>query len=362
LAPLREAESLAASLDDRRRLGQVSLFLSDYFYYRGAHDQAFAAAQRALALATAVGEVVLYGLANDRLGTVYLAQGNYRRAIDCYRRTVASLGGTRRHERFGQVSLPAVTSHAQLAWCHAELGMFAEGRALGEEGLLIAEAVVHPSSLMWAYFGIGLLSLRQGDLHRALPLLERAIGSCQETDRPAIFPGVAAALGAAYILGGRVADAVPLLTQAMVQTTAMERAHFEVLCRLSLGEAHLLAGRLEEAQALAEHALALAREHQACGHQAHAVRLLGDIAARREPPESDQAEAHYQQALALAEELGMRPLVAHCHHGLGTLYAKTGQREQAHVELAAAIELYRAMAMTFWLPQAEVALAQVEGR
>jgi len=64
--------------------------------------------------------------------------------------------------------------------------------------------------------------------------------------------------------------------------------------------------------------------------------------------------------MALAEELGMRPLLAHCHLGLGSLYAKTGHPEPAHAELAAAITLYRAMDMTFWLPQAEVALAQVE--
>jgi hypothetical protein len=58
----------------------------------------------------------------------------------------------------------------------------------------------------------------------------------------------------------------------------------------------------------------------------------------------------------------MRPLQAHCHRDLGTLYAATGQREQARTELAAAIALYRAMDMVFWLPQAEAALAQVEGR
>ena len=108
----------------------------------------------------------------------------------------------------------------------------------------------------------------------------------------------------------------------MEQTTATERVGFQALCRLSLGEAQLLAGRLEEAHALAERALALAREHQERGNQAYALRLLGDIAARRDPPESAQAEAHYQQALALADELGMRPLVAHCHLGLGTLYLK----------------------------------------
>ena len=124
----------------------------------------------------------------------------------------------------------------------------------------------------------------------------------------------------------------------------------------------MLAGRLEEAQARAERALTLARGHQERGNQAYALRLLGEIAARREPPESDQAGDYYRQALALADELGMRPLQAHCHLGLGTLYATTDQREQARAELSAAIDLYRAMDMTFWLPQTEATLAQVEGQ
>ena len=220
LACLREAEALAATIDDPRRLRQVALFLPNCFYRMGAYDQAVAAAQRALALATASGEVGLYAQANYYLGTASQAQGDYRRAIDCFRQTVASLEGTPPHERFGLPNLPAVLSRAYLAVCYAELGMFAEGRALGEEGLRIAEAVAHPGSLMRAYHGLGLLALRQGDLPRALPWLEQAMGICQDADLPAWFPRMAAALGAAYTLSGRVADAVPLLTQAMEQTTA----------------------------------------------------------------------------------------------------------------------------------------------
>jgi tetratricopeptide (TPR) repeat protein len=237
--------------------------------------------------------------------------------------------------------------------------MFAEGRVLGEEGLRIAEEVDHPGSFMLASWGIGLLSFRQGNLRRALPLLERAVGICQDTDLPVYFPQMAAALGAAYTLGGRIADAIPLLTEAMEQTIAMEMGGFQALCSLPLGEAHLLAGHLEEAHALAERALALAREHQERGHQAYALRLLGDIAARHEPPEAEPAEAYYHQAQALADELGMRPLLAHCHRGLGTLYATLGRGDEARTALAAAIALYRTMDMTFWLPQAEAALAQV---
>ena len=106
---------------------------------------------------------------------------------------------------------------------------------------------------------------------------------------------MAAALGAAYTLAGRLADAIPLLTQAMEQTTAVEMVGFQALCSLPLGEAHLLAGRLEEAQALAEQALTLTRAHQERGNEAYALRLLGEIAARRDPPEAGLAVAHYRR-------------------------------------------------------------------
>jgi tetratricopeptide (TPR) repeat protein len=360
LAYLREAEILAEALDDPRRLGQISLFLSNYFYIMGTHDQAITAGQRALALATADGDVVLQALANQHLGVAYYAQGDYRRAIDCFRQTMAALEGARRYERFDHPHLPAVIARAGLADGHAELGLFAEGRALGEEGLQMAEAAAHPVSVMFASWGCGLLALRQGDLRRALPRLERAMGICQDADLPAYFPRMAVALGAAYTLGRRVADAVPLLTQALQQSTATERAQFETLCCLALGETQVRAGRLEEAHVLGERALVLARAHQARGHEAYVLRLLGDIATHRDPPDTDQAEAHYQQALTLADALGMRPLQAHCHHGLGRLYGQTGRAPQARAELSLAIALYRSMEMTFWLPEAERTLTEVK--
>jgi tetratricopeptide (TPR) repeat protein len=212
---------------------------------------------------------------------------------------------------------------------------------------------------MLASWAVGLLSLRQGDLPRALPWLERAVSLCQEADLSLFFPRTAAVLGAAYTLGGRIADAMPLLTQAMEQTAAMEGTDFQLFCYLPLGETQALTGSLEEACVLAEHTLTLARERQERGNEAYALRLLGEIAAHRDPPEVELAISSYRQARALAEELGMRPLQAHCHRGLGMLYARIEQPEQARLALSAAIELYSAMEMTFWLPQAEAALAQV---
>jgi Flp pilus assembly protein TadD len=113
----------------------------------------------------------------------------------------------------------------------------------------------------------------------------------------------------------------------------------------------MLAGCLEEAHVLAERALAHARAHQERGNEAYALQLLGEIHAQGRPPNVTEAEAYYRQALTLAEVLGMRPLQAHCHHGLGTLYTKTGWADQARAELSSTIDLYWAMDMTFWLPQ-----------
>jgi tetratricopeptide (TPR) repeat protein len=358
LVCLHEAEALAEALDDPRRLGQVCLFLSLCFTNRDAYGQAIAAAQRALVLATADGEAGLYAVANLYLGIAYYYQGDYRHARHCCRQTVAFFEGARCRERFGLPFLPAVTSRAWLAACHAELGTFAEGGAIGDEGLRIAEEVAHPGSLMWASWWSGLLHFFQGHLRRALPLLERAVVLCQDMDLRGYFTEITAVLGTAYTLAGRTADALSLLIQMLAQTRARGRLNWQVLRSLSLGEAQVLTDHFEEVDTLAECTLSWARVHGARGDQAHALRLLGDIAVRREPPEATQAEAHYQQALTLAAELGMRPLQAHCHLGLGTLHVKTGQREQARTELSTATELYRDMDMTFWLPQAEAALAQ----
>jgi tetratricopeptide (TPR) repeat protein len=213
---------------------------------------------------------------------------------------------------------------------------------------------------MWAYYGIGLLALRQGALQQSLPRLERAMDICQEANLPIFFPRMAAALGAAYTLAGRLADAISLLTQAMGHTSTAEMVGFRALCSLALGEAHLLAGRLAEAHALAERALAHARAYHERGNEAYALRLLGDITAHRTPADVDTAAAHYRQALALAGGLGMRPLVAHCHHGLGMLLAHVDRAAQARPALATALDLYQAMDMTFWLPQMQAALTQIE--
>jgi tetratricopeptide (TPR) repeat protein len=335
--------------------------MAQYFWVMGDNERALAFGQRALALATDHGDVGLKVMANLYLGLILYAQGHYRQAIDLLRKTVAALQGKLLRERLGQTGIPAVISRAWLSRCLAELGAFPEGIAIGEEGVRIAEAADQPFSLAHAYLGMGFLYLRKGDLPKAIPMLERSLELCQAWNISAVFPRTASALGATYALSERLDEALPLLEQAVEQGTSMRFMADYALQVAWLSEGYLLTGRMEDASALAGRALDLSRAHKERGHEAWALRLLGEIAAHQAPPEIEPAKHHYRQALTLAEELGMRPLMAHCHLGLGTLSAKTGQSEPARTALSAAIELYRAMDMIFWLSQAEAALAQVEG-
>jgi tetratricopeptide (TPR) repeat protein len=255
-----------------------------------------------------------------------------------------------------------VLSRSFLVASLAECGAFTEGRALAEAGVQIAEAADHPYSRGSAYWGVGFLSLHQGDLHQAMPMLEHALNLAQGAH---IWLGIfrsAAPLGAAYALAGRTADALPLLEQAVEQTMAMGFMLDHALRVTWLSEAYLLAGRLDDACTQAQCALEFSQAHQERSHTAYALRLLGEIAAHRDPLESALAEDHYQQALVLANELGMRPLQAHCHRGLGTLYSRVGRLEEARTALSTAIHMYRTMEMSLWLPQAEATLAQIGGR
>jgi Tetratricopeptide repeat len=116
---------------------------------------------------------------------------------------------------------------------------------------------------------------------------------------------------------------------------------------------------LEHALTLAGRGLTLAREHGHRGSEAWALRLLGEIASNHKRPDVAAAEAHYGAALTLASELGMRPLVAHCHLGLGKLFVSMGKREPAREHLTTATTMYREMDMRFWLEQAEAEMREL---
>lgn len=251
--------------------------------------------------------------------------------------------------RFATAGLTSVLSLWILTLCQAELGLFAEAIANGEHAVRIARTADHKLSIMFADLGLGHVYLAQGDLARAIPALERGFGTCRTWDLPMWTPWLASRAGAAYVLAARLTDALPLLEQSMEQSRSMGWVADLSPATVRLSEAYLAAGRVQEARTLADSALDLAREHKGRGQQAWALRLRGEIAFRHDRPDVDHAEGQYREALALAEELDMRPLVAHCHLGLGKLYRHTDKREQAHEHLTAATRMYREMAMGFWL-------------
>jgi class 3 adenylate cyclase/tetratricopeptide (TPR) repeat protein len=358
---LRAAEVIAEALDDRRRLGLVSAYMTDYYRLTGQSKDAVACGERALTFATDLGDFSLEIVAQMLLGHACHAIGDYRRAVHLLKRNVAALTGELVRERFGSAALPSVFSRSWMAFSLADLGAFAEAIAIGEEALRIAEEVDTAHAQVLAAHVIGLAYLCQGDIDRAILLLEQTFHRCQVGHIPLGSRLLASALGYAYALCGRVTEGVSLLEQAVRQSEALNVYFRYALWLAWLGEAYLLAGRADEACELAERAVERTTTYKERGHLAYALRLLGEITAQRKPPEVEQATEYYQQALALAEELGMRPLQAHCHRGLGLLYAKIGRRDEARADLSTAIDFYQAMEMTFWLPQAETALAETEG-
>ena len=289
------------------------------------------------------------------LGQAYYAIGDFGRAAELLRRNVEAAD-----RESGTPSTDVrIESRAWLARTLSALGAFAEGRRHGEEALRLATLEGRGDTPIIAHGCLGHLYLAQGDLEHAIRVLEQGLALCRASGNRNWLRAIAAGLGYASALQGRLAEGRALLEEAIsesIRTGALaDHAHWVAW----LSEVCRLAGRGEEAWQHARQALDLARQQKERGNEALALHQLGVVQAHADPPDVAQAEAHYQQALALAEELGMRPLVAHCHLGLGRLYGQTGRGEQARAALTTAIDLYRAMDMTFWLPQAEAALAQV---
>ena len=313
LEHLRRAEALAQTLGDARRLGSVYATMSLNGWVAGEVDRAIDYGQRTLALAATFGHVGLQSWAHFNLGRVYYDMGDYVLSVEHLGQNVATLQGDLRYERFGSLNIVAATSRAWLGRCRAELGAFTEGLALADEGLRLAETVNNLFSLVEACFGVS------GEVQRTIAMLERARGMCQDWHIPLLLPEQAGALGVAYALDGRVAAGLALVEHGVEQLIARGRPWRLALLVTWLSEAYLLAGRLEDACQRAAQAFELARQYKQRGHQARVLWLLGESTARQASPEGEPAAGHYREALALADELGMRPLQAHCHLGLGTL-------------------------------------------
>jgi tetratricopeptide (TPR) repeat protein len=356
---LAEARSLAQGLGDQRRLGwslayQASLQCAVF----GEPALAIETAEDARTIGEEVRDLGLRVVANFSLGLALWYAGAAARAVHVMRSLTALVEDEPIGERFGLAGLPSALSGFVLASALSELGEFGEAIATGEERLRVARAAGHPYSEVWARYGLGYAQVRRGDFAAASHELEQGLALCRATEIRFALPFVVAELGSAYYLSERGADAVPLLEEAVEAFTAMEVSGPRSRVIAVLAEVYLALGRVADARERAEQAVAWGRRHQQRGWEAWALKTLGDVHAD-EPGHADRAREAYRQSFALATAHGKRPLLAHCHLGLGKLHATAGRREKAAEQLTAAATLYREMDMPFWLAKARIELERV---
>lgn len=357
---LREAQIIAESLPDRCRLRRVWNCQLAHYSLTGEPKRVIELGMRALTPAMACDDPGLDIVTHYYMGIAQHTMGAYLRAMQQLERAIEMTAkNDLRYERFGTSTIISVICRNWLVQSLAQLGAFDKGIETASEGLRIAEEVGHPYSLAYMICGLGFLWLLKGELDRANEEFRRCQKLCQDSNIRVLIPQINAYWGFARALSGNLTEALPMVETAAQQAASIGRTGGQSLRVSWQGECYLLSGRVTEAQALANRALELAGRHMEQGHGAWALKLLGDSALSQVPPASDDSESAYLRALTIARDLGMRPLQAHCHLGLGRLYGKIQRFQEADVELNQAKELYQAMGMRFWLTKVETAKTQL---
>jgi tetratricopeptide (TPR) repeat protein len=356
LERLGEAEALAERLNDDHRRGRVCAFATNVHSLLGDLDEALVTGSRALQIARRFGDSRLRILTTAYLEQAYYYRGEYERVFELALGNLAALPVDWVHEFFGSSQPPSVFDRSWLVMSLAQLGRFAEAAEHEAEAIRLADSTRHAYPVGVAHFAAATLHLLRGDWAKACSLVEHGIAVLRTAYVVLTVPlGIAASawvlaqLGEAREALSRLREAEQLLERQAVKEILGPRGwpyH-------SMGRACLLLGRLDEARRLGDRAVESSPRHP--GFAAHAQHLLGDIATHPERFHAECGEAHYRQAFALAEPRGMRPLVAHCHFGLGKLYLRTGKGDEAHEHLTTATTMYEEMGMWFWLEQAAIA-------
>jgi tetratricopeptide (TPR) repeat protein len=358
---LRDAEALARTSNDQRRLGSVLGYMSGLYLNTGGRaSDVRAFAQQVEAIGASLGDFPLQ--VAGRYYHVWLGalSGDHRGTERLCRTLMDSLRADLSREHFGLVAYPAVVARAFLARALGELGVFDEGRGHGQEAVRLAEALDHPFSLIWACLNLGHLEGLRGEFLRATLPLERAVALSREWNITYLMPIAMAALGHVYAGSGRVGEGVSWLEQALAAYASAGVGYLQSMSTVQLGEAYLLAGRVEEAQACGARAVTLARERGERGHEAWAHHLLGESAAHRACADVAAAEGYHATAAALAAELGMRPLAARGRLSLGKLRGRAGDRRAATEHLTTARSTFHEMGMQFWVDRAQAEVQALE--
>ena len=352
LALSQQAENMAKLIGDEQRLAAVYTYLINYHYLKGEPDLAMSYGERCLAIGEAANDVGLQALARGYMGYSLHAQGDYRRAEAVLMRNVALLDTAGGLVPGSQTGVLAVSSAGWLGFTLAEIGDFEAARRHVDRAQQAADSMNHVFSQTIAWTMAGLVALRGGQLQRALLLLERSLDACRDKDLQVWRNLPSSLLGLAYVYSGRVDEGIELLDQGVALSESLGVNAYRALWTAQLAEGLLAGGRRERAREVAEQALDLALTHKERGHQAWALYLLGEIGAGGDASEAVRAESAYDQAIALADELGMRPLLARARLGVGRLQVVRGDRARAEDHLMTATLLFREMDVHWWLERA----------
>lgn len=360
LEHLGKAEELATTLGDKRSLGLLASFKIQHYRVVGEPDQAVAAARQAFAIAKELDDFDLEIDTNFRLGLTYLNLGEYRSAATLFYRNIQALDAGHSYERLEQPGFPAVLSRAWLAIALAEQGRFEEASCRSTEALAIAKDAHHTYSLASALFGHGGVQLYQGNLSAAKETLETGLSMCQQHNIRVLLCPILSQLGYTHLLQGRAGEAVPLLEQAAEIDRAMPTSARHALYLVWLGEGYLFQGRFDEADRLCRRAVEITRERRERGHEAWALRLSGEILARMPFCDLPAAELRTRSAVAIAEQLEMRALVALLRFDLGSICREMGNLSEARSELRSALSLFNELKILHWIPNVEQALSSID--
>jgi tetratricopeptide (TPR) repeat protein len=343
---LREAAQLAEQIGDSQRTGWVQSYLTEQFWMLGQYSESVAAGEKALAVAKQLSDLPLQVVTNLPLGLAHHTRGDYAKAREYFGWNATHLEGNLVSERFGMFVLPSSFARSFIAWGLAETGKFSEAFNVAEDALRIAEDVNHPFSCGYAHLGLGVVALRQGNLRRALRSFERALAAGAFADSPVGFAFVALHLGYALSLAGRANEGIPILEQS-IQIAESRRFVARHSLRLAYAsEAYLTLGREADAWAAATRALELARKHGERANEAYSLRMLGETELHR--GNLDDAKTWLTESLAIAEELGMRPLAANCHRGLANMFDLGKRKSDAERHRDVSNSLIHSMEMRLW--------------
>jgi class 3 adenylate cyclase/tetratricopeptide (TPR) repeat protein len=359
LERLREAEALAERLNDDRRRGRVWAFMTNVHSLLEELDEALVTGTRAEIIVGQLGDLRLRILTTTYLEHMYFLRGEYERVVELATDNVAALPSEWVYEYFGIGAPPSVFDRCWLVMSLAQLGRFAEATKHEADATRLAQSTHHMHTLGQAYRAGATLRLLEGDWAKARSTVERGLATTRtgsillRSTALALSAWVLAQVGQASEALERLQEGEQLLRHRLAQGVVSYRSwDYHALAR-----AGLLLGRLDEAEGLGDRAAEFSSGQP--GYAAYAFHLLGDIATHPDRFDAERGEAHYRQALALAEPRGMRPLAAHCHLGLGKLYRRTGKLDDAHEHLTTATTMYREIDMRFYLEQAEAAMREV---